>query len=92
MAFRALPTADSCAAVVARQLGKVCLVGCAEMELDETTRSVNFGELRLAEGDLITLDANAGCVYVRRLQTTREKQVQLIARLEALRKSRKVRR
>jgi pyruvate,orthophosphate dikinase len=51
------------AAVVARQLGKVCLVGCAEMQLDETGRTLRIGETTLREGDLLTLDGNDGTVY-----------------------------
>jgi len=73
------------AAVVARQLGKVCLVGCADMAIDETARTVTFGEMRFAEGDLLTLDGNSGSVYAGRMRTVREKQAALIARLEALR-------
>lgn len=51
------------AAVVARQLGKVCLVGCGEMHVDETQRIIRFGETVLHEGDTITLDGNEGAIY-----------------------------
>jgi len=73
------------AAVVARQLGKVCLVGCAELAIDEPARTISLGGMRLAEGDLLTLDGNSGCVYAGRMQVVREKQADLIKRLAELR-------
>jgi len=51
------------AAVVARQLGKPCITGCFGMRIDMVRRAVDFGERSLAEGSVITLDANSGCVY-----------------------------
>jgi pyruvate,orthophosphate dikinase len=51
------------AAVVARQLGKVCLVGCTALEIDEAGRNVRIGGRRLREGELLTLDGNDGHVY-----------------------------
>ena len=46
------------AAVVARQFGQVCLVGCAEMELDEAAHTLRIGETKLHAGDSLTLDGN----------------------------------
>lgn len=51
------------AAVVARQLGKPCVTGCSGLRIDPARRVVEFGERTLAEGDLVTLDSNTGCVY-----------------------------
>jgi pyruvate,orthophosphate dikinase len=51
------------AAVVARQMGTVCLVGCDGLAIDLAARRVRIGERRLAEGEPITLDANEGRVY-----------------------------
>jgi pyruvate,orthophosphate dikinase len=48
------------AAVVARQLGKVCLVGCHELQV---TNGANHGEIAgqaLAEGDWLSLDGESG--------------------------------
>ena len=73
------------AAVVARQLGKVCLVGCAQMQLDETGRTLQIGETTLREGDLLTLDGNDGAVYAGAVRTTVEPLVDLQARLKHLR-------
>lgn len=75
------------AAVVARQLGKVCLVGCAEMQLDQTGRTLQIGETTLHEGDQLTLDGNDGAVYAGAVHTAVEPLVDLQARLKHLRKA-----
>jgi pyruvate,orthophosphate dikinase len=51
------------AAVVARQLGKVCLVGCAALRVDEASRRCTLGSRTFAEGEAITLDGESGLVY-----------------------------
>jgi pyruvate,orthophosphate dikinase len=51
------------AAVVARELGKPCLVGCSELTLDLQKRTARIGERALAEGDTICIDAESGLVY-----------------------------
>lgn len=73
------------AAVVARQLGKVCLVGCSELQIDEAARTIRIGEVSLHEGDLITLDGNDGLVYAGAAQVEPRYPEDLLARLQALR-------
>jgi pyruvate, orthophosphate dikinase len=73
------------AAVVARQMGKVCLVGCDELAIDEGARTVTLGERTLHEGDLLTLDGNEGVFYAGAAQVQLEYPQELIARLDALR-------
>ena len=73
------------AAVVARQLGKVCLVGCAELQIDEIARTIRMGDTTLHEGDLLTLDGNEGALYAGAVQTVIEYPGELLTRLEALR-------
>ena len=51
------------AAVVARQLGKACLVGCAELSIDLPGRSLTIGGKTLHAGDPITLDCASGHIY-----------------------------
>jgi len=51
------------AAVVARQLGKVCLVGCEGLSIDETARTLSIAGQTLHEGDAISLDGNEGVLY-----------------------------
>jgi pyruvate,orthophosphate dikinase len=57
--------ATSHAAVVARQIGKPCVAGCAELTVDyksKTATSVASG-LSFGEGDWISLDGSTGEVY-----------------------------
>ncbi|MFM2325653.1 MAG: hypothetical protein RL244_2532 [Pseudomonadota bacterium] len=74
------------AAVVARQLGKVCLVGCETLRIDSSDGSIQLGELTLREGDTLTLDGNQGLVYQGYIATVREPDQQVIERLGQLRK------
>jgi pyruvate,orthophosphate dikinase len=73
------------AAVVARQLGKVCLVGCAELQIDTTARTIQVGDTILQEGELLTLDGNEGVFYAGTAQVEIEYPEELLARLHALR-------
>ena len=50
------------AAVVARQMGKVCLVGCSALRIDEKSRTITFGGSTIREGETICLDAENGRV------------------------------
>jgi pyruvate,orthophosphate dikinase len=61
------------ASVVARQLGKVCLVGCTALHLRPDNTSCDIGDTRLAEGDELTLDGNTGKIYRGRLEVVRER-------------------
>ena len=73
------------AAVVARQLGKVCLVGCTELQIDETARTIQVGSTTLHEGELITLDGNEGIFYAGAARVEINYPEELLARLDALR-------
>jgi pyruvate, orthophosphate dikinase len=52
---------SSHAALVARQMGKVAVVGCAGMKVDET--AATFGSRVLHEGDVVSIDGDKGEVY-----------------------------
>lgn len=58
--------ATSHAAVVARGMGKVCVVGCSDLKLStKNGREVaTIGGVEVSDGDWITLDANEGKVWV----------------------------
>lgn len=73
------------AAVVARQLGKVCLVGCESLQIDSAARSIRLGDTTLREGDVLTLDGNNGTIYAGRARIIETVPGDLIARLDALR-------
>jgi pyruvate, orthophosphate dikinase len=51
------------AAVVARQLGKVCVVDCSDIEIDMDHRRCRMTGREFREGDMITLDGTNGAVY-----------------------------
>jgi len=51
------------AAVVARQMGKVCLVGCADLCIDESAKQATLGQTLIAEGDPLCLDGDAGTIH-----------------------------
>jgi pyruvate,orthophosphate dikinase len=69
----ALGGRTSHAAVVARQLGKVCRVGCAALLIDQERRICHIALAHFAEGDWLTLDGNSGDVYAGRLDVTLER-------------------
>ena len=63
--------ATSHAAVVARQIGKPCVAGCAELVVDyltKTARSTDTGS-GFAEGDWISVDGSTGDVFLGALPT-----------------------
>jgi pyruvate,orthophosphate dikinase len=69
------------AAVVARQMGKVCLVSCADLRIDEVARRAVLGQTAIAEGDPLCLDGDAGTIYADTPQITSEHPEALIARV-----------
>jgi len=69
----ALGGRTSHAAVVARQLGKVCLVGCTDLAIDLDHRVCRIGGCTLREGDCLSLDANEGAIYPGQLETVTQR-------------------
>ncbi len=57
------------AAVVARGMGKPCIVGASAMRIDTNSRVCVSGESRIKEGDTITIDGNSGTVYAGEVET-----------------------
>ncbi len=74
------------AAVVARQLGKVCLVGCADLTLDRPA-AARLGSAVLKEGDWLSLDGESGEVFLGRREIARERPDAEIAEIERWRAS-----
>lgn len=73
------------AAVVARQLGKVCLVGCEQLTIDLPHRRVRLGGVELQEGEVLTLDGHDGHIWRGAARTVDEVPGDLLQRLQALR-------
>jgi pyruvate,orthophosphate dikinase len=74
----ALGGRTSHAAVVARQMNKVCIVGCRDLVIDANRRCRLGGEW-FTEGDLLSLDGNSGSVYSGKLEVVSERPVELLA-------------
>ena len=54
---------SSHAALVARQLGKVCVCGAAEISINYEKRTLIAGKVVLSEGDYISIDGSTGTIY-----------------------------
>jgi pyruvate,orthophosphate dikinase len=52
------------AAVVARGMGKPCVAGCSDLQLDEAAGTARIGSQALVEGDVVTIDGGTGRVFV----------------------------
>ncbi len=62
--------ATSHAAVVARQIGKPCVAGCADLLVDYGTKTARAaGGGSFGQGDWISVDGNTGKVYIGALPT-----------------------
>jgi pyruvate,orthophosphate dikinase len=69
------------AAVVARQMGKVCIVSCGTLGIDLPRRLCSFPGRVLYEGDDITLDGRTGRVYAGIVPVVTETPAELIEHL-----------
>jgi pyruvate,orthophosphate dikinase len=58
------------AAVVARGMGKPCVVGAESIRIDERRRVMKAGKITLREGDPISIDGSTGEVFAGRLEPT----------------------
>lgn len=66
------------AAVVARQMGKVCIVGAEEIIVDEDDKSVRARDVTVKEGDYISIDGFDGNVYLGDVPTFSSEVIQVI--------------
>jgi pyruvate,orthophosphate dikinase len=57
------------AALVARQMGKPCIVGCSGMTFGFAAGQARLGEALISEGDWITIDGDSGKLYLGHLDT-----------------------
>jgi pyruvate,orthophosphate dikinase len=57
------------AALVARQMGKVCVAGCEALSIDYKARLMRVGETVLQEGDWISVDGSTGEVIQGEIRT-----------------------
>jgi pyruvate,orthophosphate dikinase len=63
--------ATSHAAVVARALGKACVVGCRDLSIDEERREFSINGRRFPEGTVLSIDGSTGEIIVGRIPVSR---------------------
>ncbi|OLD31586.1 MAG: pyruvate, phosphate dikinase [Thaumarchaeota archaeon 13_1_40CM_2_39_13_2] len=61
------------AAVVARGMGKPCIVGCNDMRIDYPGKKLLVDSKVVSEGEVITIDGSTGKVYVGEIPTVEPK-------------------
>jgi pyruvate,orthophosphate dikinase len=66
------------AALVARQMGKVCVVGCSDIEIDYAKRTMHVARRRFKEGEYISLDGFMGEVMPGRVKTKPSEVIQVL--------------
>jgi len=60
---------SSHAALVARQMGKVCVCGAAALHIDYDKKTVSVAGQTFSEGDFLSIDGTLGVVYAGQLKT-----------------------
>jgi len=73
------------AAVVARELGKVCVVGCEGLAIEPSARRCRWGNEAIAEGEILSVDGVTGEVYRGAVEIIRERPTALLATIAAWR-------
>jgi pyruvate,orthophosphate dikinase len=73
------------AALVARQMGKPCIVGCGDMTIDATSGRAQLGAAAISEGDWITIDGDGGRLYLGQLETAVSRPAAELAEVESWR-------
>ncbi len=66
------------AALVARQMGKVCIVGCGELAIDMPARQFAVGSTVIKEGDWISIDGFTGEAIAGKLETIQPEVLQVL--------------
>jgi pyruvate, orthophosphate dikinase len=69
---------SSHAALVARQMGKVCVCGAAALQIDYAARTVAAGGRTYREGDYLSINGTAGDVYAGEIPTAAPEIVQVL--------------
>src|SRR5687767_5606301 len=69
---------SSHAALVARQMGKVCVCGASELQIDYTARTVSVKGKTYREGDYLSINGTVGDVYPGEIKTAASEVVQVL--------------
>lgn len=69
---------SSHAALVARQMGKVCVCGAATLQIDYAAKTMTVDGATYQEGDYLSIDGTAGEVYAGQISTAASEIVQVL--------------
>jgi pyruvate, orthophosphate dikinase len=69
---------SSHAALVARQMGKVCVCGASALQIDYGARTLTVSGQTFKEGDFLSIDGTSGEVYAGELKTAPSEIVQVL--------------
>jgi pyruvate,orthophosphate dikinase len=69
---------SSHAALVARQMGKVCVCGALALKIDYAAQTLSAGSATLKRSDYISIDGTAGEVYAGEVKTAASEVVQVL--------------
>jgi pyruvate,orthophosphate dikinase len=69
---------SSHAALVARQMGKVCVCGAADLDVDYKTRTVKVSGKTFKEGDYMSINGTTGEVFAGELKTAPSEIIQVL--------------
>jgi len=69
---------SSHAALVARQMGKVCVCGAAALQIDYAAKTMTVDGVTYNEGDFLSMDGTAGEVYPGQIPTAASEIVQVL--------------
>ena len=67
---------SSHAALVARQMGKICVCGAADVQINYAKRTMKIGKLDFREGDFLSIDGTAGEIFHGEVKTAPSEVVQ----------------
>jgi len=66
------------AALVARQMGKVCVVGCGALDIDYVKKEIRVNGRVIKEGDYISIDGSTGEVILGKITTKPSEVLQVL--------------
>src|SRR5664279_6566632 len=69
---------SSHAALVARQMGKVCVCGAGALQIDYGTKTLKADGVTYKEGDFLSINGTRGNVYAGQLPTAASEIVQVL--------------
>jgi len=70
------------AALVARQMGKPCIVGCTALSVEAAARTAQLAGTTICEGDWLSIDGEAGAIYLGRGEILTERPEAELAEIE----------